>query len=124
MKIPSLKLESKVLLTAGALCIVGILKMTHLIHLSAQEEMGLPFFLAMLLSLLAGSSDRDSAAPKAAAFLCIGLWGWAVWPSGGSPFDHYFEEFIGLVIATYVVFHSIWAIQDYLEANRKSTPSA
>jgi hypothetical protein len=84
MKIPSLKLESKVLLTAVAICIYGFLRMTHVIHLSDRYDICSLFFIAFVLAMLVLRKDRDSSASNGVYLLSFGLYFWNLTTSDNS----------------------------------------
>jgi hypothetical protein len=78
MKIPSLKLESKVLLIAVAICAYGFLRMAHVIHLPDRYETLPLFLIAFALATAVLHEDRNSPPYLAVYFLSIGLCNWSM----------------------------------------------
>jgi hypothetical protein len=76
MKMPPLSLESKVLLTAFAICVYGFLRVTHVIHLSDRYENYPLFLIAFVLAALVLGEDRDSSASNGVYLLSNGLLFW------------------------------------------------
>lgn len=124
MKTTSMKLESKVLLTALVLCLIGTLRMTHLIHFSERDDILLLFVVATELSGFCMSSDRFYAAACAAFSICIGLVFWTIatlLTSG--PIAKGFALFLsGLSFVTFVTL-SLLAVKHSRKTKKQESPA-
>jgi hypothetical protein len=74
MKLPSLKLESKVLLTAAAVCIFAILKMAHIVIMSERDDTSALLLIGFILAVIVLRENRNSSVANAVYFLCFGLY--------------------------------------------------
>ncbi|MGD0902506.1 MAG: hypothetical protein ABR924_06125 [Terracidiphilus sp.] len=122
MKIPSLDLELKVLLTVVGICVFGVLRMTHVIHLSETDDISLLFLLGAILSGLVFRSARYYSAGNAMFYLCFGLAVWEPMKPTASILVNCLEGFFLVFIGLCVVAFAAAAFQDYRKAKRKGTP--
>ena len=122
MKIPSLDLELKVLLTVVGICVFGILRMTHVIRLSETDDISLLFVLGAILSGLLVRSGRYSPASHAVFCLCFGLMILSFRKPNASTFDTYFSGLFAAFFGILALCDLFLALQDSRKAKRKGTP--
>jgi len=118
MKIPSLKLESKVLLTAAVICIIGILRMTHLIPFSDEGDISLLFLIGMVVAGLLRSSPSYRSAGFALLFLCWGLGIWHPTVPSKTATDQFFKAGTPIVYGAGFLVFTYSAIREYLKRKR------
>ncbi|MGA9667561.1 MAG: hypothetical protein WBQ94_00045 [Terracidiphilus sp.] len=122
MKMPSLALESKVLLTAVGICILGILRMTHIVHFSETDDVCLLFLLGTVLSGLCFRSSSHYSAVQAVTALSSGLLLWTAMGPATSMFDACFKGIIVACFGLVLVLSLLSMLKDFRNANRKEIP--
>jgi hypothetical protein len=118
MKVPSLSLESKVLLTTLAICIFGILRMTHAINLSEQDEISSLFIIGFVLSAILFSSGRRSSRKTLVFLLCWGLLSWRPMLPSKSYMDDFFKVVTPVMFGLAILYYSFLAIKEYLKSKQ------
>jgi len=111
-------LESKVLLTAVAICIYGILRMTHLIYLSDKYEICSLLLIAFVLAILVRRKERDSSARNAVYFLSFGLYVWNLLSTDKSMAGVFFKILFVVVCGGGLLTSGLSAIKEYLKSKR------
>jgi hypothetical protein len=122
MKVPSLDLELKVLLTVVGICVFGVLRMAHVIHPSETDDISLLFLLGVILSALVFRSARYYSVAKAMLYLCSGLMFWSTLGPNKSAFETCFRWVCAVCFGAAFLAHSHWALKEYRKAKRKGTP--
>ncbi len=119
---PSLRLESRVLLPAVAMCVFGILQLAHIIHLSDSNEMYEPFFLALILALICVRRGSHNWAVQAVFMLCNGIVIWMSFRLETSVFAICFERISLGFFALIMVISIRMALREHLQAKLKDAP--
>lgn len=119
MKLPSLNLESKVLLTAAGICIYGILRMTHLIHLSDQEDIEFIFVMAAIAAALIPRSSPNSSRRYAIFYLCWGLIIWLQITPRQSAFAVFFGWVLIVLLGGTFLIYTFSALSDYYTKTKR-----
>jgi K+-sensing histidine kinase KdpD len=122
MKLPSLKLESKVLLTAIAISVFGVLRMTHIVHLSDQQDIGFLFLIGFVLAALILRKDRNSSATNAVFFLCFGLYYLNRWTPSKSEVEVFFRAIALVISGVGFLISAFSAIKAFRNEKEKETP--
>jgi hypothetical protein len=122
MKIPSMDLETKVLLTAVAICIYGSLRMTHVIHLSDRQDISFLFVIAFALAVLVLRKDRNSSACSAVYFLSFGLCFWSLTAPDKSIVGVLFKWLFVVISGGGLLNSALSALKDLRQSKKKARP--
>jgi hypothetical protein len=120
MKVPSLDLELKVLLTVVGICVFGILRMTHVI--SKMDDISLLFLLGAILSTSVRHSARYHSASMAVCFLCLGLAIWSTLGPTKSALDACLRWGVTVCAVGGFLVSAPSAFKEYRKEKRKGTP--
>ena len=120
MKVPSLDLELKVLLTVVGICVFGVLRMTHVI--SEIDDISLLFLLGAILSTSVRQSARYYSAANAVLFLCLGLAPWSISGPHKSVLDACLGWGVTVCAGGGFLVSAPTAFKEYRKAKRKGTP--
>jgi len=124
MKVPSLDLELKVLLTVVGICVFGFQRMAHVIRLSETDNISLLFVLGLILSdlVLRSARSRYKSAGLALFCLCFGLLIWAKWGLSKSVPEACLTWGITVFAGVGFFAFTSLAFRDYRKAKKKETP--
>jgi hypothetical protein len=124
MKIPSLKLESKVLLTAVAVCIFGVLRMANIVHMSDRDDAGVLFLIGFVLAVSVLSKDHDSPATNAVYFLSFGLIFWNLLTPSHSMIDVLVKWPLLVLTGISCVSATVSTIKGFRKGKQKEVPDS